>query len=192
MERGVRKGRSQLKVASVNLFAGNGTAMLLTLKKYLKADSGPDIVVYKKRRETFSKLRGILQSNGVGPSDFEIMGCLIHDNSVWELVNSSTIKTESCYTKRDSFLFELRLKSNPNTTVTVGNVHLCGGRFDEGHHQNCSEKDSQDLVTAKTEVIHNFIKAGASILLGDFNSDVRHYLNGNANTGQKKYLNDKG
>lgn len=92
----------------------------------------------------------------------ERLTTLISRSSKWKLTECSVFWTELCETERVSQLVTFTSGSH---TVRVGNVHLCGGKYDE---ENYGKTAVGKLAKMKQEAIEHL--AAADVILGDFNS----------------------
>jgi endonuclease/exonuclease/phosphatase family metal-dependent hydrolase len=107
-----------------------------------------------------------------------------NSNGYITITNTETIETKKCYTTRLDCIIELLFYNTRN--IKIGILHLCGGRFDEHLLFTANENYATEI---KTEQIKKIISEKVDIILGDFNSDIYHYLTDKINEKQKKYLN---
>ena len=103
-------------------------------------------------------------------SDYENLMTLRYKPSDWNIAQPHVIQSKKCNTTRVS---TIQIATHiSGVQVQIANVHLCGGRFDEEVH--CKTINEP---TAKS----------ASIVLGDFDSDIIAYQDTN-NDQKLKFL----
>jgi hypothetical protein len=175
------------KVATVNLFNHHGKDMISTLEKELTLHT-PDLVVFQEAGTKFT-MKGYenIQWCG-GDTKYEKMGAALKQNTEWKSVEITRFQTNLCYTLRNVVKIHLKSTKNPAIHIKIGNVHLCGGRYDE----KVSHYTTHDnLIKTKKEGLHSL--QDCDIVLGDFNSDIHHFLtkNKNPNKKQENFLKDK-
>jgi hypothetical protein len=191
-----KKTTKCIKVATVNLFNNEGTNMISTLKTQLSKYK-PDIVVFQEASKHKIELPDYSVIQWGGPRIYEFMGAVLLNNSDWKNVSEvQKFSTEKCKTNRQVFKITLQHKKDPTKTIKIANIHLCGGRFDEGTHQKCNNPPNSldcqiELTNIKNESIAAVVSADVDIILGDFNSDVNNYINGTPLEVQRKYLEKK-
>ena len=173
------------KVATVNLFNNEGKRMIFTLEKELNIHK-PDLVVFQEAGTKFD-IKGYdnIQWSG-GETKYENMAAALRHNTEWTSVQIKTFRTNLCNTLRDVVQIILKNKQNPAIQIKIGNVHLCGGRYDEEVSQY---KTNYNLIKTKEEGIN--LLHECDIVLGDFNSDIHYFLNKNPNKQQEIFLKDK-
>lgn len=69
--------------------------------------------------------------------------------------------------------------------IKIGILHLCGGRNNEKTLHSTNTKNMRKI---KAEQIEKIINKDTDIILGDFNSDIVHYLTNIINKEQQKYF----
>ena len=175
------------KVATVNLFNNQGKRMISSLEKELNIHT-PDLVVFQEAGTMFN-IKGYdnIQWGG-GDTKYEYMGAALRHNTQWKSVQIKKFRTNLCNTLRDVVKIILKNKQNPAIQLKIGNVHLCGGRYDEEVSQY---KTNYNLIKTKEEGNNSLQEC--DIVLGDFNSDIHHFLNKkkNVNKQQEIFLKDK-
>lgn len=137
-------------------------------------------------------------------SEWDVMAVAVLKYSIW-VCNENTIKTfynktkrddpssRTCETLRHTFMCNFYFKDDPDIKINIANVHLCGGSLDE-EMKDITEITQNALGTLKTSELQKIVdpkKGRADIILGDFNSDVHHFLTGNPNPKQKKFLKSR-
>jgi hypothetical protein len=159
--------------------------MISTLENELTIHT-PDLVVFQEAGTRFH-IKGYdnIQWGG-GDTKYENMGAALRNNTEWKSVQIKTFRTKLCNTLRDVVKIILKNKQNPAIQIKIGNVHLCGGRYDEEVSQY---KTNHDLIKTKEEGIK--LLEDCDIVLGDFNSDIHHFLNKIPNKQQEIFLKDK-
>lgn len=177
--------QSSIRVASINIWEGSGKNVLKKLTKQIK---GMDVVALQEVPDKpWPNIRGFSTVYWQGPSEHDKMGMLVSDKSEWRPTGvTRRVRSKLCDTKRDVYVTTF-VHSRTKKKLTVANVHLCGGRYDESVHHNT--KSISGLVKIKTETI---LKKPADIILGDFNSDVHHFITGKPLASQEKYLKGLG
>jgi hypothetical protein len=106
-----------------------------------------------------------------------------NSNGYITITKTETIETKKCFTSRLDCIIELLFYNTRN--IKIGILHLCGGRFDEPQLQKESSDRTKEI---KTEQIEKIISEKVDIILGDFNSDVYHYLTDEINKKQEVFL----
>ena len=186
---------NRLSVATLNIFNrwGLGDFQKRLHEQIKRAD--PDVILFQEASPKPVKLQGYRKIYWDGPGKYEFMGALVRTNSQWRETGVEKHITKSCNTKRHSYYVSFELKENANISLTIGNVHLCGGTFDERVHQQCDDvpdKCDRDIIQTKVEAVDNSLANSASIIVGDFNSDMRHYFTRQPLEKQKKFLKERG
>ena len=201
-----RDTHSQLSVASVNVFNDGGTDMWDTLVNHVR-EHEPDLVALQEAPTGKSKDKYEIEDYDRivwGPKGTEGMAVFLRNNSAWALAEVQEFVTSTsaalkkvgsfapCGTSRKVYLPTLELKKDRTVKVRVANVHLCGGKFDDPKVVRDCDKDLQCVKDMKIEPLEQVVDAWADIVLGDFNSDVHHYVDGKPNPGHRVYLNEIG
>ncbi len=110
----------------------------------------------------------------------ERMTTLLLRTSPWKFTDCTEFRTELCGTPRVSQLVTF---TRGVIKIRIGNLHLCGGKYDE---ETIWESSVKELKTIKQETVTQL--SDADIILGDFNS-VRNPL---AKSGYVEYMKDLG
>ena len=181
-------------VATINLFNGDGNSMRHTLQQEI-ATCSPDLLVFQEAPSNL-KLEGYRAIQWGGPGPYERMGAMIRLDSQWTETTHTMHTTQKCKTTRASVILSLHLKTNRDVVLRVGNVHLCGGRYDERVVHRCEDRSIDDCLRdmdgVKIESVQELILRGTDIILGDFNSDVHHYLKNKPHPSQEQYMKKSG
>ena len=85
--------------------------------------------------------------------------------------STESIQSASCTTNRSAFITKLE------NGLTIANVHLCGGRYDDLNSDWDGRKELFDRVVDKKP----------DIICGDFNVDIVSYMNNEISPGVKAY-----
>ena len=173
--------KTKVKIMTLNVFGGHGTIGGNELQKRIRRQS-PDILFLQEPFKSF-KLDGYKH---VCSSPLETVSTFVRRSCRWSFERTDVIKTSKCSTERDATVHTI---TNGDTSIKIANVHLCGGRFDEDDHVT---DNIGDLKQTKEEVIKKLIKKDVSIVAGDFNSDMSHYIKKRCSSKQKKFLTSKG
>lgn len=167
-----RQPATELTVATVNAWDGGSTGERFAAYMKDVAKRRPDLIFLQEAPlRTHKAITGLEEYRVVSlvtpakDTGYERMMTLLNTKSSWKVTNETTISSSHCNTPRVSTVHDF--KHPTGARISIANVHLCGGRFDEAAH--CTRKDSQKAkLSMLTEVI---TKHNASIVLGDFNSD---------------------
>lgn len=179
-------------IVTANLFLQNTKELV---NKIIK--DNPTIICTQETNNSFNKLMKknkydlVTTNNNTGTERIDIY---IKNGSGITIIKSNIISTEKCHTDRADLIIDVLYN---NTIIKIGIVHLCGGRFDEAHFTTIlKENKIKDISTKidkikeiKEEQINKMIAENVDIILGDFNSDIEHYL-GTLNYKQQKYFKD--
>lgn len=190
-------GPTKFSVLSLNTFNNKGTNLDYHLYKKLNKLQ-PDLIFVQEapRIEVFKTMRlldiyelvYIYQAKKGYPLLLtERLATLIHRNSRFKLIKTIEIISSQCHTPR---LVTYQDFSDGNVNISIGNVHLCGGFFDEKYLTN-SDYDIEDLENIKVESLEELIGLDVDIILGDFNSDAL-ILNNNNLANNEEYLLKQG
>ena len=116
---------------------------------------------------------------------------LKNDSDITALPTFIPLSSTICNTPRTDIIITIQY-----TNIKIGIVHLCGGRTDENVFAgilasltDINEKKKK-IKQIKEEQIQKMIHQDVDIILGDFNSDIEHYL-GNSNQKNMEYLEKK-
>lgn len=169
-----------LVVATFNLFA-NITALTNAGIAIAKLPSPPDVVVFQETPVPAPELANYKLVHEVG-GDHESMTVYVHNG--WTSTVQGVAVTGLCNTPR--YTQKVTIERN-GQQFTIANVHLCGGRYDE---TAMASQSVIELGDAKTEMF-GFIE-DCDIVLGDFNSDLNHYVTGYVDHTQQQYLRGLG
>jgi len=97
--------------------------------------------------------------------------------------------TELCNTKNRTTQL-ITLSGPTGEIVKIGNVHLCGGRYDDRDVQNQS---LENIANIKQLHLKYLVENGANCIVGDFNADLLTGLKGVAPTPSTlEYINQLG
>ena len=122
----------------------------------------------------------------------DYLAILLRITSDWKFKDNINVNTNLCPTKRIgiSCIF-----SHPSLgNICIANVHLCGGGPDENKIGGLTESE---LIKMKKETLDLFFSntkstlSTPSLVVGDFNSDLKHYHTKIANPNHIKYLKEK-
>ena len=168
----------------------------LSLEKL--GEERPDVIVIQEAQPDGKiQLLGYTLIYLRGPSDNDMMSALVHTDSKWKIKDFVEYSTEKCFTPRKNYVLEIQLKSDNHQTLKIGNVHLCGGMFDEEDlYKKPSKKEKtktiKDLENIKKEILEKMVEYGTDLILGDFNSDMNHFVKGKPIKSHETYLKDQG
>ena len=108
---------------------------------------------------------------------FEKMMTLRRLNSKWDWESSEPVYTNrvtGCRTYRVSTIDTI-VHTVFKKKITIANIHLCGGTFNEIHH--CKTTTQLDnLIQIKNDMLEYIIDSNTNIILGDFNSDYLAFI----------------
>ena len=160
--------------------------MIDTLTKEVQL-AKPDVLVLQEVPPTIFEVPGYTTIAWEGPGDTEMLGTMIKADSAWIAGEKDVVlfDTKTCPTERTVHMVSVSLKSNMDRKLNIANVHLCGGQHDESQFGGMAVKD---LLSVKHESLEHVIKQGADIVLGDFNSDMEHFIKGSVSLAQQEYL----
>ena len=180
----------RITVATVNAFGGKGTELNRALASQLSM-SYPDIVVVQEAPASGMSIADYDVYYNDGPSDDNRMMIMVRKTSKWQVRSNEVYESVHCNTNRYTLLttVEIKVPGHSHRSYIIANVHLCGGRFDE---PELSISTVDKLKTVKEEVLHQLIDKGVDIILGDFNSDIKHHTTKTVNSEQESYLIDLG
>lgn len=163
-----------LAVATVNAWDGGSKRAQFT--EYLSniASKKPDFIFLQEApTNAHGAVRAIADQYEISSlnhptwdTGYERMMTLRRIDSAWRIRASKVIVSEFCDTPRVATLQTFQSTSGQNKTISIANVHLCGGRFDERTH--CLNETT--LKDAKLDLLSKIV-GSADIVLGDFNSD---------------------
>lgn len=165
-----------LVVATFNLFA-NITALTNAGIAIAKLPSPPDVVVFQETPVPAPELANYKLVQQIGGNN-DSMAVYVHKG--WNFTVHGVAGTGLCHTQR--YTQKVTIERN-GQQFTIANVHLCGGQYDEVAMASQSVIELRD---AKREMF-GFIE-DCDIVLGDFNSDLNHYVTGNVDHTQQQYL----
>ena len=160
------------------LYDGEDTRKILPLiKRY-----NPDLVCFQEaissmdpRYESFKRMllrkygyEEIIQEPKI-PCTSECLQCFLKIDSNYTARAQDIKVSDNCNTEgRYQQLITMINKSTGNT-FKVGNVHLCGGKFDD---QNMSELSIREIREIRIKSIGTLIQLGAICIAGDTNTDL--------------------
>jgi hypothetical protein len=157
-----------VRVATINAWGGKKD-FFSALASQLELAGWPDVICMQEapKPSKFSSRLSLLKHYDIVCSDrdnkSERMVILRRKKSPWQHAGCSGHETNLCKTKRIS---QLATFTRDKLTVTIANMHLCGGRYDDKNHK----KDSvENMATIKGEAVLAMVP-DASIIVGDFNS----------------------
>ena len=171
-------GSETISVATVN--AWDGASKQGLFRSYMDSvgsNQRPDLIFLQEAPTTIEHVFGnadgyeeVSLRHPVVDTGYERMMTLRRRDSGWNHQSTYVVRTNSCDTQRVATVQVF--KHTSGKTVTIANVHLCGGRFDEGFH--CLSTMDQ-MKDAKVEVMSDILSRSPDIVLGDFNSDYLAY-----------------
>eukprot|EP00948_MAST-09A_sp_MAST-9A-sp1_P003575 g3575.t1 len=92
-------------------------------------------------------------------------------------------------TPRTALVITLKNVNAPHNSVKVASLHLPGGRFDE-IYLNKPHVSIDNLSSIKTDLLNQVLKHSPNIVIGDFNSDIICFTDGEVNLRQRKFWTD--
>jgi len=168
---------SQLKVLSLNIMEGQGGAFRTRFFELIEVHN-PDVICLQESKNLDIPNYTQIYFKGPTPNEgyiHRMLSLYIINDGPLEYTPDDTpkITTRLCPTIRDNFVTTLNYKNANNTPkeIKIGNVHLCGGRYDESDESVVNA--GSDIDQIKTEVLKKMVAADADIILGDFNSDAQ-------------------
>lgn len=176
-----------ISISSINIEYGNRNRHKIKEKSDLIAKYEPDIIFLQECDNhliNFSK-----NYNYVDYSTFndEMIEIYSKKSSNWKINSIYQFESLLSYTKRPCKCIEL---INDDKLIKLGNIHLCGGRYDE--NDNIGKMligNLKEIRSRKNEVIKRLIdEFKVDIIAGDFNSDLNCYLNSQLNEDHLSYF----
>lgn len=170
------------KLVTANLEHGRRNCDSGTLKGILLKESQPDIIFIQESTPERLSLGDSYQlldfPDQNTPSDSsERMDIYYCQNSSWNVTSQTLINSYPQASPRPSLLVTLE---HPSTTsfITLANVHLCGGRYDENDQLGgLLRGDLTSIQQLKTELLQDLVENyHVDIIAGDFNSDLNCFL----------------
>ena len=190
---------TKLKVLTLNVRDGFTHLTKNQIEKYMKSIylKKPDFIFMQEGpgdEETYDFIKALgdyeIRSITEGANKkYENLMTLRYKNSEWQIGTPTEFYSgEKCYglNKRVSTL-QAAIHSASGNAILIGNVHLCGGRFDE--EKVCKGNNPKfpvfSVENRKVNMLKEILeqtsqkKTWPSIILGDFNSDYNAYTDQN-------------
>jgi hypothetical protein len=184
---------NNFSIVTANLFQKNTKALADKITTY-----SPKIICTQETHNNFNKHMNtkkytLKHTNGNIVSE-RIDFYLKNDSDITIEATQDKLSTINCRTDRDDLIITTTYNG---VEIKIGIVHLCGGKYDEPAfiqkitEQGISTNNEiiQEIRKIKEEQIQKMIDKNVDIILGDFNSDIEHYL-GTLNTKQQGYFNN--
>ena len=178
-----------ITVITLNVFGNMGKHLQTKLNQLCREEPLADIMclqeapVHNKKIDVPERYEEIYLE---GPASHESMALWKLKTSLWEVEKTTALSTKHCYTLRESFITTLRYG---NTKLVLSHLHMCGGKFDEKFH---GRESVTRIKQTKEETVISAVKCKSDIILGDFNSDLMHYLTGSALNSHREFLKSNG
>ena len=180
-----------ISLTTINIEYGNRNPKLIKERSNLIMKYNPDIILIQESNLDSINLNekyNLIQYDHKKIN--EKMDIFLKKNSNWILDSIDHIISELGYVKRLCKIISIKNKET-NKLLSVANVHLIGGRFEE------NDKIGKMLIgniktirDRKNEILKKIINQyNVSIIAGDFNSDLNCYLNdGNLQEEHLKFM----
>jgi endonuclease/exonuclease/phosphatase family metal-dependent hydrolase len=163
--------RTHIRLVTVNAFEAQRKPFYRHLSAKLQKGNFPDVVCMQEAPRPSSIKRSSLGKHYAvvceavpddEPDCSERLVILLSKKSKWTYSSSAVIPTVKCDTERVSQLATFTYRKK---VVRIANVHLCGGKYDDGVYADTS---SRKMRSIKSEAVNSLKRA--DIVLGDFNS----------------------
>ena len=181
---------STFSLVTANMEYGNRSRKLIQEKGDILSKCSPDIILIQESNTELINFDKYFLVKYDDLCNKEKMDIYIRKDSMWEQSDKNMFNSNLGHTGRPTKIIVLKNKITKKE-IKISNIHLIGGRFEE------NDKDGKmlignlkDIRNRKTEVLKKLINSyDIDIVAGDFNSDVKCYLNGGIlQEGHLKFL----
>lgn len=179
-----------ISIVSVNIEYGNRNRLKIKERSNIISQYNPDLIFIQECDKTAINLDESYESIYFPIISSEMIEIYLKKDSEWKQEYVTQFNSELSYTTRTCKVIYLKNKIT-NKIIKLGNVHLCGGRYDENDNIGKMLIGNLKLIRKrKIEVIETLIKNyNIDIIAGDFNSDIFCYLNNEIQIHHHEYLN---